>query len=84
MECPESLVYLWNIFNNLDHTRTIGGMAGYNPLQFSEIKAYFELIQVMPFEWELTTLLKLDRIALKAHSENQASKMQGKPKVKSK
>lgn len=57
------MCYVWKYFINLQNKRTSNGF-GMNPLSYSDIHAYFCLIQVQPEEWELETILKLDSIAM--------------------
>lgn len=70
VECPKGLFYLWVWFNRIEQSRTYGGMQGINPIQYSEIKAFFELIEVDPMEWEIIVIKQLDSIAMKAYNES--------------
>lgn len=63
VDCPEDLKYIWDWFVELDSTRTGSGF-GVNPIQFSEIVAYFTLIDIEPDAFEITALRMLDRVAL--------------------
>jgi len=47
----------------------MSGMGGLNPLQYSEILAFFTLINIEPSELEVEILKRLDMVCLKAHAE---------------
>ena len=77
-ELPDIFSEVWYWFLKLNNKRTSNGF-GVNPIQYSEIKAYFDLIQYHPQEWEIEMIEKFDSIALKEY-ELQAEK--NKPKSK--
>lgn len=47
----------------LHSTRTSNGF-GANPITFTEMKNYFDLIQVEPEEWEVNLIRRFDMVAL--------------------
>jgi hypothetical protein len=47
----------------LHATRTSNGF-GANPITYTEMKSYFDLIQVEPEEWEVELIKLFDNIAL--------------------
>lgn len=59
-------VYRW--FVDLHNKRTSNGF-GINPIQYSEILAYFTLIEVKPEEWEIEMISKLDGVALEMYAK---------------
>ncbi len=75
-ELPQIFSEVWFWFLKLNNRRTSNGF-GVNPLQYSEIKAYFELIQYTPLDWEIEMIEKFDSIALSEY-EKQAER--NKPK----
>ena len=42
---------------------------GINPISYTEIKAYFDLIDVIPDEWEIHLIKRLDNEALSAYAK---------------
>lgn len=64
----------WVHFLALDSTRTSNGYSA-NPLSFSEIKSYFDLIQETPEPWEIRLLNQLDRTILEVYAEQAAKEM---------
>lgn len=54
----------------LNSCRTSNGF-GVNALQYSEIKAYYDLIQIKPQAWEIEVLRAFDSIALQVFAETQ-------------
>jgi len=50
------------MFIDLDSTRTSNGF-GINPIQYSEMLAYFELFNIEPEDYEITAIRLLDSIA---------------------
>lgn len=76
------MIYVWKYFIDLHNNRTSSGF-GINPIQFSDMKAYFDLMMIHPEEWEIDVIRILDNIALNQYSE-EAKKNQAKSKPKSK
>ena len=80
MECPDSLKHVWSWFNQLEMSRTFGGMSGINPISFCEMESFFNLIGIEPYEWEIYAIKNLDMISLKAHNEYLSRAQKNKPK----
>ena len=57
----KSVIYLWHWFLDVGQARTYGinGMPNY--LSWCEIKAWTELTNRKPNEWEISTLRAIDR-----------------------
>jgi hypothetical protein len=53
---------------SLHSTRTSNGF-GANPITFSEMKSYFDLIQVEPEEWEIDLIRRFDSAAIDSYEE---------------
>lgn len=70
VELPDVFKYLWQDFLMLNSARTSNGF-GVNPLQYSEMLAYFTLqgIQVQP--WEVEVLRVLDNAVLQVYADKQ-------------
>lgn len=79
---PDSCALVWKWFVKLHSSRTSNGF-GVNPLQFVEIKAYFDLLGIEPEEWEIDVIKKLDQIVLEFYAEK-ADKEERARKVKKK
>lgn len=56
---------VWHYFLALHSTRTSNGF-GANPITFTEMKNYFDLIQVEPEEWEIELIKRFDNAVLDA------------------
>ena len=76
------MYFVWKYFINLHNKRTSNGF-GMNPISYSEIYSYFQLMQYQPEEWEIECILKLDSVALEHFSKEQ-EKEQKRNKSKSK
>lgn len=61
--CPPVLLHVWEWFVHLDAARVGGGFAP-GPLTFSEIDAYFCLMNIDPVREEISCLLAADRARL--------------------
>jgi hypothetical protein len=81
-EIPQSMVSIWTHFINLHNTRTTG-MSGANAITYSDILAYFTLLQEQPEIWEINTIRRLDTAVLQ-HFSDLMEKEQNKAKSKSK
>ena len=57
------------MFIDLDSTRTSNGF-GINPIQYSEMLAYFELFNIEPEDYEITAIRLLDSIAREHFNKN--------------
>lgn len=73
--------YIWYWFISLHNCRTSSGF-GVNPIQYSEMLAYFQLICIVPLDWEINAICRLDKVALE-HVEKESEKERNK-KSKSK
>lgn len=63
------MVYQWQYFIDL-HNKRQAGMS-INPISWSDIRAYFSLIQYQPYQWEIELIAKLDNVVLQVHHEQQ-------------
>lgn len=72
VELPRRFYELWQWFIELHNARSSSGF-GVNPISYSDIKAYFELIDIVPEDWEIRVIKKLDGIA-QEHMAKQAKK----------
>jgi hypothetical protein len=81
-EIPKSMISIWTHFINLHNTRTTG-MSGVNAIAYSDIWAYFTLLQEQPEIWEINTIRRLDTTVLQ-HFSDLMEKEQNKAKSKSK
>jgi hypothetical protein len=52
----------------LHNTRSSNGF-GVNPINYTEIKSYFDLIGVLPEEWEVNLIKRFDYEALAAYAK---------------
>lgn len=62
-------MYQWKYFIDLHSKRQVG--MSINPISWSDICAYFNLIQYQPYEWELELISRLDSVVLQVHQEQQ-------------
>ena len=74
------MIQIWSNFIDLHNTRTVG-MSSANPIQYSEILAYYTLNKEDPEVWETRAIKKLDSIVLNYYAEL-AQKEQAKNKTK--
>lgn len=65
VDLPESCYVVWKWFIDLHNARTSNGF-GINPITYTEIKCYFDLVEVRPDSWELELIRRFDSIALEA------------------
>ena len=75
-EFPKDMSHVWKYFIDLNNARSGNGF-GANPISYTEMMSYFQLLDIMPDEWEVDTIRKLDIIALDAFAD-QAKKEQKK------
>ena len=68
VELPESCFQVWKWFIDLHNARGSNGF-GVNPIPYSEIKAYFDLIDVQPEDWEVTLIKLFDNEALSVYAK---------------
>ena len=57
------MAHVWEWFAALDRRRTNGGL-GANPLQPSEVQAWFRQMGLAPTPWELDLIYRLDEAIL--------------------
>ena len=70
IKMPESLTHCWQWFIDLNATRPAG--FGISPITYSEIQAYFSLLQIQSEPWEVEVIKIFDRVALEVAAEQQA------------
>ena len=68
MELPESCASVWRWFIDLHNARGSNGF-GINPINYTEIKAYCDLMDILPEEWEVILIKRLDNEALAAYAK---------------
>lgn len=68
LELPTSCETAWMWFWDLSSCRT-EGFSGRNPIAYSEIKAYFELLKIDPIPVEIALIKRLDNVYL-SHQAN--------------
>lgn len=67
-ELPESCTQVWKWFIDLNNSRSSNGY-GVNPISYSDMKAYFDLIAIEVEDWELELIKRIDNEALKSYAE---------------
>jgi len=67
-EFPDVLWELWSWFRALQAARA-SDMGSPEPMSFSEIKDFCQLMRLKPSPWEVAALCQLDRLALGATAE---------------
>lgn len=78
VELPENLINCWRWFIDLNNTRSAG--MGFSTITYSEIHAYFTLLQIDVEPWEIEVIKAFDRVAFKVASEQQAKREREKNK----
>jgi len=76
VEIPESMTQCWNWFLELNSTRSSG--MGLSPITFSEILAYFTVMQIEYQPWEVEIIKMFDRVALEVTADQQAKAQKSK------
>lgn len=79
IELPESCYDTWYWFLDLHNARDSNGMS-INPISYTEIKNYFELIQVVPDEWEVKLIKRFDMQVMNYFAEESKKKSNKKPR----
>lgn len=74
---PDSTTHVWGWFIDLNNARSSNGF-GVNPLSYSEIWSYFNLMQLSPDEWEVKLIKALDNIAIEQISKDMKEKSKKK------
>lgn len=77
IELPQSCLHVWKWFCDLHTSRSFNGF-GPNPLNYTEIKNYFDLIDISPEEWELKLIKKFDMEAMDSISKEMKNNSQSK------
>lgn len=72
------MIYQWQYFIAL-HNKRQAGMS-INPISWSDMQSYFNLIQYQPYEWEIDLINNLDSIFLQVHHEQQEKEQNKKKK----
>jgi hypothetical protein len=68
VELPESCISVWKWFIDLHSARGSNGF-GINPISYTEIKSYFDLIDLQPEDWEINLIKLFDNEALAAYAK---------------
>lgn len=68
IELPESCLQVWKWFIDLHNARGSNGF-GVNPIPYTEIKAYFDLMEIQPEDWEVNLIKLFDNEALQAYAK---------------
>ena len=68
---------VWGFFCELDNARSSNGF-GVNPISYTEIKCYFDLMGIIPQDIEVKLIKLLDGIALRHYAEEQKKKSKSK------
>lgn len=74
IELPESCYRPWRHFIALDSTRTSNGYS-VNPISYTEMKSYFDLIGEVPDRWEVEIISKIDRTILEVYAKQAEREM---------
>jgi len=82
VELPQSCWEAWKWFIKLHSRRSSSGFS-VNPLQYSEMLAYFKIQGVQPEEWEVRLIEKWDDVVLK-HYQDQSEAQSKKAKQQTK
>jgi hypothetical protein len=77
---PASMYDIWGVFVELHNSRSAGFSA--NPIAYSDIQAYYNLHQIVPYKWEIIAIKRLDAVVMQMQAEEQekASKKNAQPK----
>lgn len=65
IELPSSCWHVWNWFIALHNTRQ-QGFSSELAITYTEIKSYFDLMQIKPLDWEVQLIKKFDFAYLSA------------------
>jgi len=68
IELPDSCYAVWKWFIDLHNARTSNGF-GVNPITYTEMKCYFDLVEIRPEAWELELIKRFDVVALNAFAK---------------
>lgn len=67
-DLPEELRYLWHWFIELHNSRG-AGLAGLDPISYSEIEAWSRLTGNEPETWEIQAIKRIDAIACRPEKD---------------
>ena len=73
----DGMTHIWNFFLRLDRHRSSNGY-GANPLSWADIKAFFDLHEIRPEEYELLAISMLDNAKLSYVSKELEKKQKKK------
>lgn len=62
VELPDIFRESWGWFIDLYNARS-SGLTAANPISYTEIQAYFQLMQIEPEPWEISVIKQFDSIA---------------------
>lgn len=68
IELPSSCEHVWKWFIDLHNSRSGSGF-GLNPISYSDIYSYFNLIDMKPEEWELDLIKIMDKKVLSIYAK---------------
>jgi hypothetical protein len=72
IELPDTCFEVWKWFVKLDQGRSSSGF-GANPISYADMHAFFQLIEITPYDWEIELIRKLD-IEILNHYSSEAKK----------
>ena len=64
------MVYVWEYFLRLNQKRSSNGF-GVNPISYTEIKNYFDLMQIFPDPSEVEVISLLDSVFMEHYAKEQ-------------
>lgn len=67
VDLPSVFNDVWHWFLMLNSSRT--SSMSVNPIAFSEMQAFFDLMQINPLPWEIEILKIFDNVAMKHYSK---------------
>jgi len=67
-ELPESCNQVWRWFIDLNNARSSNGY-GVNPIAYSDLKAYLDLIGIEIEDWELNLIKRIDNEAMISYAK---------------
>lgn len=83
LELPDEFKECWYWFLRLNAKRTSNGF-GMNSLSYSEIEAFFRIIDYKPHSWELDLIDAFDQVAMQHYSKQQEQQQKKTKKPRSK
>jgi hypothetical protein len=70
---PESCYAAWRWFTDLHNARSTNGFS-INPISYSDMKAYFDLFDIVPEVWELELIKKFDSEIIASFAKQEKTK----------